>query len=149
MTEGLPQAIVDASLGRQVIHRQAEPDDIAGSVFLLAADEAAWIRSDDHGQRRERVRALRLRDSREGYLVTRSTDGRYTTRLKPVAGEIRHEGVTMPTTTDETRRAGSAPGRSRAQRRLLGRADLVHRRHQGHAHRPRGDLRPGSDRDPL
>jgi NAD(P)-dependent dehydrogenase (short-subunit alcohol dehydrogenase family) len=43
MTEGLPQAIVDASLGRQVIHRQAEPDDIAGSVFLLAADEAAWI----------------------------------------------------------------------------------------------------------
>jgi NAD(P)-dependent dehydrogenase (short-subunit alcohol dehydrogenase family) len=43
MTEGLPQAIVDASLGRQVIHRQAEPADIAGSVFLLAADEAAWI----------------------------------------------------------------------------------------------------------
>ncbi len=27
----------------QVIHRQAEPADIAGSVFLLAADEAAWI----------------------------------------------------------------------------------------------------------
>jgi NAD(P)-dependent dehydrogenase (short-subunit alcohol dehydrogenase family) len=43
MTEGLPQAIVDASLGRQVIHRQAEPADIAGSVFLLAADEAGWI----------------------------------------------------------------------------------------------------------
>ena len=43
MTEGLPQAIVDASLGRQVIHRQAEPADIAGSVFVLAADEAAWI----------------------------------------------------------------------------------------------------------
>ena len=43
MTEGLPQAIVDASLGRQVIHREAEPADIAGSVFLLAADEAAWI----------------------------------------------------------------------------------------------------------
>ena len=43
MTEGLPQAIVDASLGRQVIHRQAEPADIAGSVVLLAADEAAWI----------------------------------------------------------------------------------------------------------
>jgi 3-oxoacyl-[acyl-carrier protein] reductase len=43
MTEGLPQAIVDASPGRQVIHRQAEPGDIAGSVFLLAADEAAWI----------------------------------------------------------------------------------------------------------
>jgi NAD(P)-dependent dehydrogenase (short-subunit alcohol dehydrogenase family) len=43
MTEGIPQAIVDASLGRQVIHRQAEPADIAGSVFLLAADEAGWI----------------------------------------------------------------------------------------------------------
>src|SRR5277367_2997155 len=43
MTEVIPQAIVDASLGRQVIHREAEPGDIAGSVFLLAADEAAWI----------------------------------------------------------------------------------------------------------
>jgi NAD(P)-dependent dehydrogenase (short-subunit alcohol dehydrogenase family) len=43
MTEGLPQAVVGASLGRQVIHRQAEPADIAGSVFLLAADEAGWI----------------------------------------------------------------------------------------------------------
>ena len=43
MTEGLPQAVVDASLGRQVIHRQAEPADIAGCVFLLAADEAGWI----------------------------------------------------------------------------------------------------------
>ncbi len=43
MTEGLPQAIVDASLGRQVIHREAEPADIAGSIFLLAADEAGWI----------------------------------------------------------------------------------------------------------
>jgi NAD(P)-dependent dehydrogenase (short-subunit alcohol dehydrogenase family) len=43
MTEGLPEAIVEASLGRQVIHRQAEPSDIAGSVFVLAADEAGWI----------------------------------------------------------------------------------------------------------
>ena len=34
---------MDASLGRQVIHREAEPGDIAGSVFLLAADEAGWI----------------------------------------------------------------------------------------------------------
>ena len=25
MTEGVPQAVVDASLGRQVIHREAEP----------------------------------------------------------------------------------------------------------------------------
>jgi hypothetical protein len=40
VTEGLPQAVVDASLNRQVIHRQAEPADIAGSVFLLASDEA-------------------------------------------------------------------------------------------------------------
>jgi len=43
MTEGLPQAIVEASLDRQVIHRQAEPADIAGSVFLLASDDAVWI----------------------------------------------------------------------------------------------------------
>jgi len=43
MSEGLPEAIVKASLGRQVIHREAEPADIAGSVFLLAADEAGWI----------------------------------------------------------------------------------------------------------
>jgi NAD(P)-dependent dehydrogenase (short-subunit alcohol dehydrogenase family) len=26
-----------------VIHREAEPADIAGSVLLLAADEAGWI----------------------------------------------------------------------------------------------------------
>jgi NAD(P)-dependent dehydrogenase (short-subunit alcohol dehydrogenase family) len=43
MTDGLPQTVVDASLGRQVIHRQAEPADIAGSVFLLASDDAGWI----------------------------------------------------------------------------------------------------------
>jgi NAD(P)-dependent dehydrogenase (short-subunit alcohol dehydrogenase family) len=43
MTEGLPQPVVDASLGRQVIHREAEASDIAGSVFLLAADEASWV----------------------------------------------------------------------------------------------------------
>ena len=43
MSEAVPQTIVDASLGRQVIHRQAEPADIAGAVLLLAADEANWI----------------------------------------------------------------------------------------------------------
>jgi NAD(P)-dependent dehydrogenase (short-subunit alcohol dehydrogenase family) len=43
MTAGLPEAIVDSSLGRQVIHRMAEPNDIAGSVLVLAADEAGWI----------------------------------------------------------------------------------------------------------
>jgi NAD(P)-dependent dehydrogenase (short-subunit alcohol dehydrogenase family) len=43
MTDGLPQAVVEASLSRQVIHRQAEADDIAGSVFLLASDDAGWI----------------------------------------------------------------------------------------------------------
>jgi 3-oxoacyl-[acyl-carrier protein] reductase len=43
MTVGLPEAIVGASLGRQVIHREAEPADIAGSVFLVASDEAGWI----------------------------------------------------------------------------------------------------------
>jgi NAD(P)-dependent dehydrogenase (short-subunit alcohol dehydrogenase family) len=43
MTDGLPQAVVEASLSRQVIHREAEADDIAGSVFLLASDDAGWI----------------------------------------------------------------------------------------------------------
>jgi 3-oxoacyl-[acyl-carrier protein] reductase len=43
MSEGLPEAIVNNSLGRQVIHRMAEPDDIAGSVLILAADQAGWI----------------------------------------------------------------------------------------------------------
>ena len=43
MSEGLPEAVVNNSLGRQVIHRMAEPDDIAGSVLILAADEAGWI----------------------------------------------------------------------------------------------------------
>jgi NAD(P)-dependent dehydrogenase (short-subunit alcohol dehydrogenase family) len=39
----LPEAVGEASLGRQVIRRDAEPADIAGSVFLLSADEAGWI----------------------------------------------------------------------------------------------------------
>ena len=26
-----------------MIHRMAEPDDIAGSVLILAADQAGWI----------------------------------------------------------------------------------------------------------
>ena len=43
MSEGLPEAVVSNSLGRQVIHRMAEPDDIAGSVLILATDQAGWI----------------------------------------------------------------------------------------------------------
>jgi len=43
MSEGVLPAVRDASLARQVIHREAEPADIAGSVLLLAADEAGWI----------------------------------------------------------------------------------------------------------
>ena len=43
MTENLPAAVVSASLGRQVIHRMAEPEDIAGSVLILAAEDAGWI----------------------------------------------------------------------------------------------------------
>ena len=43
MSEGLPEAVVSNSLGRQVIHRMAEPADIAGSVLVLAADQAGWI----------------------------------------------------------------------------------------------------------
>src|ERR1700745_2988234 len=43
MSEGVLPAVRDASLARQVIHREAEPADIAGSVLLLAADEAGWV----------------------------------------------------------------------------------------------------------
>jgi NAD(P)-dependent dehydrogenase (short-subunit alcohol dehydrogenase family) len=43
MSEGLPDAVVSNSLGRQVIHRMAGPDDIAGSVLILAADQAGWV----------------------------------------------------------------------------------------------------------
>jgi NAD(P)-dependent dehydrogenase (short-subunit alcohol dehydrogenase family) len=43
MTDGLPQPVVEASLSRQVIHREAEAADIAGSVYLLASDDAGWI----------------------------------------------------------------------------------------------------------
>jgi len=43
MAEDLPAAVVDASLGRQVIHRMAEPEDIAESVLILASEEAGWI----------------------------------------------------------------------------------------------------------
>jgi NAD(P)-dependent dehydrogenase (short-subunit alcohol dehydrogenase family) len=43
MTEGLPEPIVASSLGRQVIHRMAQPEDIAGSVLMLASDDAGWI----------------------------------------------------------------------------------------------------------
>jgi NAD(P)-dependent dehydrogenase (short-subunit alcohol dehydrogenase family) len=43
MIEGVPEPIVTNSLGRQVIHRMAEPEDIAGSVLMLASDDAGWI----------------------------------------------------------------------------------------------------------
>jgi NAD(P)-dependent dehydrogenase (short-subunit alcohol dehydrogenase family) len=43
MTDGLPEPIVTGSLSRQVIHRMAEPDDVAGGVLMLAGDEAGWI----------------------------------------------------------------------------------------------------------
>jgi len=43
MAEGVPEAIVNDSVGRQVIHRMAEPGDIAGAVVLVASDEAGWI----------------------------------------------------------------------------------------------------------
>src|SRR5580693_4988940 len=43
MTEGLPEPIVSASLGRQVIHRMAEPEDVAGGVLMLAGNDAGWI----------------------------------------------------------------------------------------------------------
>ena len=43
MTEGLPEEIVSASLARQVIHRIAEPHDIADAVVMTVSDEAGWI----------------------------------------------------------------------------------------------------------
>jgi NAD(P)-dependent dehydrogenase (short-subunit alcohol dehydrogenase family) len=43
MAEGVPEAIVSDSVGRQVIHRMAEPGDIAGAVAMVASDEAGWI----------------------------------------------------------------------------------------------------------
>jgi NAD(P)-dependent dehydrogenase (short-subunit alcohol dehydrogenase family) len=43
MTEGLPEPIVSNSLGRQVIHRMAEPEDVAGGILMLAGDDAGWI----------------------------------------------------------------------------------------------------------
>jgi NAD(P)-dependent dehydrogenase (short-subunit alcohol dehydrogenase family) len=60
MTENLPAAVVNASLGRQVIHRMAEPEDIAGSVLILAAEGRRLDhRPNDHGQRRQLVRLVR------------------------------------------------------------------------------------------
>jgi NAD(P)-dependent dehydrogenase (short-subunit alcohol dehydrogenase family) len=43
MTEGIPEPIVANSLGRQVIHRMAEPKDVAGGILMLASDDAGWI----------------------------------------------------------------------------------------------------------
>ena len=43
MTEGIPEPIVTNSLGRQVIHRMAEPEDVAGGILVLASDDAGWI----------------------------------------------------------------------------------------------------------
>jgi NAD(P)-dependent dehydrogenase (short-subunit alcohol dehydrogenase family) len=43
MTEGIPEPIVTNSLGRQVIHRMAEPEDVAGGILMLASDDAGWI----------------------------------------------------------------------------------------------------------
>jgi NAD(P)-dependent dehydrogenase (short-subunit alcohol dehydrogenase family) len=43
LIDGVTEPILSASLGRQVIHRMAEPDDIAGSILMLAGDDAGWI----------------------------------------------------------------------------------------------------------
>ena len=43
MIEGVTEPIVSNSLGRQVIHRMAEPEDIAGGILMLASDDAGWI----------------------------------------------------------------------------------------------------------
>ena len=41
--EGVPPNNREDSVGRQVIHRMAEPGDIAGAVVSVASDEAGWI----------------------------------------------------------------------------------------------------------
>ena len=43
MAEGVPEAIVNDSMGRQVIHRMAKPAAIAAAVVMVASDEAGWI----------------------------------------------------------------------------------------------------------
>src|ERR1700751_1985231 len=43
MTEGIPEPIVTNSLGRQVIHRMAEPEDVAGGILMLASGDAGWV----------------------------------------------------------------------------------------------------------
>jgi 3-oxoacyl-[acyl-carrier protein] reductase len=43
MSQDVPEAIMRDSVGRQVIHRMAEPDDIAGAVIMVASDEASWV----------------------------------------------------------------------------------------------------------
>jgi 3-oxoacyl-[acyl-carrier protein] reductase len=43
MAEGVPESILNDSVGRQVIHRMAEPGDIAAAVVSVASDEAGWI----------------------------------------------------------------------------------------------------------
>lgn len=43
MAEKIPESVAATSLARQAIHRMADPDDIAGVVFMLAADEAGWV----------------------------------------------------------------------------------------------------------
>ncbi len=43
MTDGLPEPVVASSLGRQVIHRMAEPEDVAGAILMLAENDAGWI----------------------------------------------------------------------------------------------------------
>jgi hypothetical protein len=59
MTEGLPEAVVSNSLGRQVIHCMAEPDDIAGSVLHPRRGPGRMdYGTDDLSQRRQLVRPM-------------------------------------------------------------------------------------------
>jgi 3-oxoacyl-[acyl-carrier protein] reductase len=43
MSEGVPEPVMRDTVGHQVIHRMAEPDDIAGAVIMVASDEAGWV----------------------------------------------------------------------------------------------------------
>jgi 3-oxoacyl-[acyl-carrier protein] reductase len=43
MSEDVPEPVMRDTVGHPVIHRMAEPDDIAGAVIMVASDEAGWV----------------------------------------------------------------------------------------------------------
>ena len=71
--------------------------------------------------------------------------------MGPLINKAQHEKVLGYIEIGKAEGATLASRRRRAvaaglRRRLLRRADDLHRRHRRHAHRPRGDLRAGDER---